>query len=355
MMRNPNRPTAVATRQFFEFLEQKYGGLPLLRSSSSSDGGGGSGDGDGATAATAKDDYDAAVDAPKVVKRSQLLLKDIQDLLSHKHLALHITNFYPRESARKLGQELAEQAVGGGSSSSSSSTKLNNWKVSTVRGLESSDVFTLGAHQPWNMATSSKEQIDEYFRQVPIEFQQRRRNNNNCDTDTAKILWPLDQLRLELDEIWSMGTNLSRSTTTTNTTNQNNNNNDRCMGGGLPRIMIGPTRWKKGLIHVDELGPLKDDKGCFSANIYLQLPKTTTTTKTSNCSSSSNSSSNAAAASADGYDDDDDYPVLEIWPLNIRTRWDWYRVSTLGCFFFFFFFFFIFQLLYYDDTLVFFI
>ena len=93
-----------------------------------------------------------------------------------------------------------------------------------------------------------------------------------------------------------------------------NADNGYCRGGGLPRIMIGPTRWRKGFVHVDEMAPLSTKEGLFSANIYLQLPdkKEDTDEKRNN----------------------DDRPstgdnVLEIWPLNIRNRWDWYRVSYL--------------------------
>jgi hypothetical protein len=243
-MRNPNRTTAVATRQFFEWLEHKYGGLPLMQSK----------------------------DAPRVIQRSRLLAQDLQDLFSHRHLAIHIPNFYPRESAIQLGELLAAEAENSGDA--------KNWKVSTSRGLESSDVFTLGAHMPWNMAVSQN-MTDTYFENVPKEFYHRR-----LSPQIAKRLWPLDQLRLELDEVWPKGANLSRS-------------GSKCMGGGLPRIMLGPTRWKKGLIHVDELGPLNEEKGCFSANIYLKLPN-------------------------------DQGPVLEIWPMNIRSKWDWYRVSRIA-------------------------
>eukprot|EP00980_Cylindrotheca_fusiformis_P016899 scaffold5114_cov67-Cylindrotheca_fusiformis.AAC.17 len=242
-MRNPNRTTAVATRQFFEWLETNYGGLPLLRESSH------------------KEDA-----APKVLKRSHLCADDLKDLFSHKIVGLHISSFYPRTSAKELGRKLAKEAEDGG---------RQNWKVSTARGLESSDVFTMGAHVPWNMAVAQSE-TDAYLANVRKEFRGHRIAN-----DTAKPIWPMDQLRLELDEVWPCGANLSRQ-------------GGKPMGGGLPRVMMGPTRWKKGLIHVDELGPLHEDKGCFSANIYLKLPE-------------------------------EEQPVLDIWPLDIRSRWDWYR------------------------------
>jgi len=101
-------------------------------------------------------------------------------------------------------------------------------------------------------------------------------------------LWPVDQFRLELDEVWKGGgAGLARDTKTS-----------RCMGAGLTRIMDGSSlRWKKGFIHVDEMAPLNPNKGLFSANIYLQTPSSS--------------------------------PLLDIWPLNIQSRWDWYRNAVL--------------------------
>ena len=74
----------------------------------------------------------------------------------------------------------------------------------------------------------------------------------------------------------------------------------RPFGGGLPRIMRGPTRWKCGFIHVDELGPLDPNRGLFSANIYLNMPP-----------------------------ENKDKGGLYVWPLGVRSRLDWYRVSLL--------------------------
>jgi hypothetical protein len=255
-MRNPNRPTAVAMRQFFERLEQRFGGnLPM----------------------------DTGSPAGEIITRDAFQASDLQRLFRHEATALHIKNFYPKHSAQALGHDLATQAQQG---------QAHNWKVSTAQGLESSDVFTLGAHMPYNIAVANQV-VDDYYAQVPKEFQQRRRqrttNNDNNHEEEAKLLWPLDQLRLELDQVWPHGAGLARHEQDPN----------HCRGGGLPRVMMGPTRWKKGFVHVDELAPLSSSSGYFSANIYLQLPQ---------------------QESAEAQ------PILEVWPLGVRSKWDWYRV-----------------------------
>lgn len=225
----------------------------------------------------------------QVITREHVLERsDLQRLLTHEATALHVKEFYCKNEASKLGRMLAEEANSG---------KARNWKVSTSRGLESSDVSTLGAHAPFNVACASgdKQDVDSYFEGVRQELRDRR-NFVGPDNVLGHQLWPLDKFRLELDEAWPEGAGLARET----------NGEKRPFSGGLPRFMRGPTRWKRGFIHVDEMGPLSPASGLFSANIYLQLPSDDNDTKI------------AAAKSA-----------LEIWPLGIRSRWDWYRVSNI--------------------------
>ena len=201
----------------------------------------------------------------------------LQRLMAHEALGLHVKRFYDVEGAKLLGRELEEEVKAG---------KARNWRVSTVRGNESSDVSTLGEHVPYNVAcgnmVESPTALDDYFDGVQREFRSRRKSRKICYDDNQQNLrehnenkhasfrrgyisqlWPLDKLRLELDEIWPGGAGLGREI---------NNSRSRCFSGGLPRIMQGPTRWKRGFIHVDDFNPLDVNRGLFSANIYLQLP-----------------------------------------------------------------------------------
>ncbi|KAL9179788.1 hypothetical protein ACHAXT_007758 [Thalassiosira profunda] len=204
-------------------------------------------------------------------------------LFRHEATALHVPGFYHPPSAARLGEELIKEVERGGGG--------NNWKVSTSRGLESSDVGTLGEHPPYNVAVQSGKS-DDYFEGVQREFRSRRRSSGS---DDGYQLWPLDKLRLELEEAWPSGAGLARETATD--TKHNSQQHPRPFGGGLPRIMRGPTRWKRGFIHVDELGPLNASKGLFSANIYLTMPDAS----------------------------DGDAGGLHVWPLGVRSRWDWYK------------------------------
>lgn len=253
-MKGGSQESAAAVRRFFAILEARFGGLEKL--------------------------LDTGPRADVIVQKDGLLRSsDLQRLMKHDATALHIKGFFDPSASQELGQRLALQAQQG---------RARNWKVSTSRGLESSDVSTLGAHAPFNVACAAGKQsdIDAYFEGVQKELHDRRLGNNRSNGSAMPELWPLDKFRLELDEAWPSGAGLARET----------GEFKRPFGGGLPRVMMGPTRWRKGFIHVDEMGPLSPKQGLFSANIYLLLP---------------------SATSSAG---------MHIWPLGVRSRWDWYKV-----------------------------
>ena len=219
----------------------------------------------------------------EIIHRSNGTLRtsDLIRLMTHEATAIHISNFYPSEQAQDIGRALGHHVEQGGG---------GNWRVSTERGLESSDVWTCGEYMPFNVASSRKE-VDAYFEGAQREMKARRmkriQDEEGGTSYEVPQLWPLDKLRLELDEAWPSGAGLAREGT----------KGGRAFGGGLPRVMLGPSRWKRGYIHVDELAPLSPSYGLFSANIYLQLPTEEETVQ--------------------GH--------FHIWPLAIQSKWDWYK------------------------------
>jgi hypothetical protein len=232
---------STALRRCLTWLENNYGGLPM----------------------------DTGQSAEVLILPDRLTPEPLERLMRHDALAVHVQGFFPPTATRHLADRLLDQVQSG---------LARNWRVSTSRGLESSDVWTLGEHAPYNAAPDEQ----DYFDGVWHELHVRRRSEGD-----TPFLHPLDLLRLQLDEAWQSGAGLARS----HRTNQP-------FSGGLPRVMKGPTRWKQGFIHVDEMGPLQADTGLFSANIYLRLPT--------------------------------ELPqVLHIWPVGIRSRWDWYRNAVL--------------------------
>ena len=312
----------TAIQSLFQHLESKYGNIPSL--------------------------LDQGPAAETIVSQDGILHPHhLARLFRHEATALHVPNFFHRESATKVGEDLIQKSQRGGGGG-------KNWKVSTSRGLESSDVGTLGEHSPYNVAVAQSNQllrsrqqhdgseggddsmemkspIDDYFEGVQREFRMRRIRPKPSPSASSSSssqheldhyqLWPLDKLRLELDEAWPSGAGLAREQTQQQQQQKNSNhgssknnqsqisNYPRPFGGGLPRIMRGPTRWKRGFIHVDELGPLDDKRGLFSANIYLTMPD-------------DNEKKNAGA--------------LYVWPLGVRSRWDWYKVCVFNLLIFIF-------------------
>jgi len=241
---------------------------------------------------------------PTLITKSQLEPDDLNKLFHHEITALQIKAFHPPSHAKIIAKELSKKMTDG---------EVDNWRVCTERGLEVSDVWTEGEYVPYNVAVAM-DRVEEYYQGVHKDFRRRRvipevylasngmepqEASNNDNNDIQPRLWPLDQLRLELDEVWMDGAGLRRD------------KDKRVQGGGLPRIMMGPTRWKKGFIHADQYSPLSTKEGLFSGNIYLQLPP-------------------RSSEDADGNKKEDgDNGELNIWNLEIYSQLDWFRYQDL--------------------------
>ena len=275
---NSRERRVEAIQQFFLMMEKKFGG-------------------------NIKSLMDTGLQAEVIESKSFIRTEDLKRLMNHDATAIHVKQFYDPQISKDLGKSIAEKAL----------LHANNWRIGSnnnnnssssndvSRGMESSDVSTMGEYLPFNVVacngSNNKNSMDAYFDGVQREFQKRKQNYD-------KPIWPLDQLRLELDEAWPAGAGLARDKQT-----------KRPFGAGLPRIMMGPTRWKKdGYIHVDEMAPLTSNQGLFSANIYLQLPDKNNTNDQISTNKNIHTNTNAGD--------------FAIWPLGIRSRWDWYKVSA---------------------------
>ncbi len=227
---------------------------------------------------------------PKLVTLEKTLnASDLNQLFRHEITALQIKSFYPTSHSKMLGKELSDIAKTG---------QVDNWRVGTDSGrLEVSDVYTMGEYIPYNIAVATG-QTEEYFEGVQRDFRKRRiLPGIDGQQDERPRLWPLDQLRLELDECWPHGAGLARDKV------------NRVQGGGLPRIMMGPTRWKRGFIHADQYAPLSSREGLFTGNIYLQLP--------------------TDSKGEDNGDKKEGNSQLHIWNLEMKNQIDWVRHQNI--------------------------
>ena len=72
-----------------------------------------------------------------IITRQYLAKDDLEKLFRHQACAVHVPGFYPKEAAASAASRLEGQTT-------------QNWKVSSPRGLESSDVLSVG--KPYNVA-----------------------------------------------------------------------------------------------------------------------------------------------------------------------------------------------------------
>lgn len=72
-----------------------------------------------------------------VIMTQALDRASLEALFTHEACAVHVPGFYPAEGAASLSRKVERQTT-------------QNWKVSSPRGLESSDVLSIG--KPYNVA-----------------------------------------------------------------------------------------------------------------------------------------------------------------------------------------------------------
>jgi hypothetical protein len=209
----------------------------------------------------------------------------LKDLFEHRIVAVRVPEFFPPTAAAALATELKTHAG------------TRNWMISTARGLESSDVQSVGT--PHNVALSEgPEAVDRYF-EDSVQLMRQMRQLPEIEGRSFPCLSPTDKLRLELDEMWPYGATVGK------------NKDGKPYLAGMGRIMHGPTRWMDGFCHVDDLNVMTNSSGLFSANIYLETP----------AAPAVNMNIRGSDVSLTGGDGGGE---LLIWDLQIRNRWEFY-------------------------------
>ena len=246
---------------------------------------------------------DPSINAVATLNEKQVTATALEQLFAHRVSAVRVPNFFPKAACDRLADTFLQSRDHGWT---------QNWKVSSSRGMESSDVESIGS--PYNVALGGgPEALEQYFQDA-----KRLRNTLRQDGGRAMVgrtetpppeheagnvsewafptLTPIDLLRLQLDEVWPDGATVGKDRTS-----------GRALLAGAGRIMSaganvgkdaggGGLKYSKGFCHVDDLSVMSKKFGLFSANVYLQTPP------------------------FGGGE-------LEIWPINIKNRFDFLRNS----------------------------
>ena len=220
-------------------------------------------------------DINALVDTKMSILKlnsNQVTARALKKLFRHEVAAIRVPNFFPAEACDLMSESFLEQPT-------------SNWKVSSSRGMESSDVESIVT--PYNVALGQgPECVQKYFENAKLFTQRLRRNGgrqhapnisttsvDKQDGPTARhdfifpTLTPIDLLRLQLDETWPDGATIGKDKKSGNH-----------LLAGAVRIMRGGQHGindnisSQGFIHVDDLSVMQDNGGLFSANVYLKTP-----------------------------------------------------------------------------------
>jgi len=180
-------------------------------------------------------------DGSGVVVASQLTSDSIHALIAQNNIcAIHVPGFCPADVAESLSKSALEE--------------YTHWKLG---GIVSTDMFYAGGSVPKEVADHSWPDFRRYFGERE-DFVRRQRAMSGGT-------WPVDHLRLELDEAWPFGACLGQYL-------------GQKLRPAIMRVMsekndFNPSVPEYGFIHTDDFPKLKSSQGIFSANVYLKIPE----------------------------------------------------------------------------------
>lgn len=180
-------------------------------------------------------------DGSKVVVTNQLTSSLLQELIANNDLcAIHVPGFCSPTVADSLSKRALEE--------------YTHWKLGGVIGT---DMFYAGGSIPKEVTEHSWPDFYRYFSERGDFIYKQRAMSGGT--------WPVDHLRLELDEAWPFGACLGQYL-------------GQKLRPAIMRIMsekddLNLSVPKHGFIHTDDFSKLKPARGTFSANIYLKIPE----------------------------------------------------------------------------------
>lgn len=180
-------------------------------------------------------------DNSMILTTKQLTSNSIKALILENSItAIHVPNFCSPEIAESLSKRALDE--------------YTHWKLG---GMISTDMFYAGGSVPIEVANHSWPDFCRYFAE--------RENFVDKQRSMSMNMWPVDRLRLTLDETWAHGACLGQHL-------------GQKLRPAIMRIMDSKhdfnfTVPKHGFIHTDDFPKLKSAQGTYSANIYLRLPE----------------------------------------------------------------------------------
>jgi hypothetical protein len=180
-------------------------------------------------------------DRSEVIVTKQLTSDSLQALIAKNEVAaIHVPGFCPPNVAESLSKRALEE--------------YTHWKLG---GVVSTDMFYAGGSIPGEATNHSWPDFRRYYGEREDFVRKQRAMSGGT--------WPVDHLRLELDEAWPFGACLGQYL-------------GQKFRPAIMRIMqekndLNLSIPEYGFIHTDDFPKLKPSRGTYSANIYLKIPE----------------------------------------------------------------------------------